>query len=60
MRSFCLLASMELILGPNCSLLNLHSNDMNSLKSLSLKNCYSYKYVIKNKIKTVVNLIKIE
>ena len=38
MRSFCLLASMELILIPNCSLLYLHSNDMNSLKSLFLKN----------------------
>ena len=54
MRSFCLLASMELILIPNCSLLYLHSNDMNSLKSSLLGggggggggsysyNCYSY------------------
>ena len=33
MRSFCLLTSMELILGPNCSLLHLRSNDTNSLKS---------------------------
>ena len=31
MRSFCLLTSMELILTPNCSLLYLQSNDMNSL-----------------------------
>ena len=37
MCSFCLLASMELIFTPNCSLLYLHSNDMNSLKSLLLK-----------------------
>ena len=37
MCSFCLLASMELILIPNNSLLYLHSNDMNSLKSVFLK-----------------------
>ena len=37
MHSFCLLTSMELILIPNCSLLYLHSNDMNSSKSLFLK-----------------------
>ena len=30
MRSFCLLTSMELILSPNCSLMYLHSNDMNN------------------------------
>ena len=35
--SFCLLASIEQILVPNCSLLYLHSNDMNSLKKLFLK-----------------------
>ena len=34
MRSFCLLTSMEAILISNCSLLYLHSIDMNSL------NCY--------------------
>ena len=37
MRNFCLLTSMELILTPNCSLLYLHSNDINSLKSFTLK-----------------------
>ena len=31
MHSFCWLTSMELILIPNCSLLYLHSNDVNSL-----------------------------
>ena len=41
--SFCLLASMELILVANCSSLYLHSNDMNSLKSIFLKMSYSYK-----------------
>ena len=40
----CLLASMELILTPICSLLYLHSNDIKSLKSLALKKSYSYKY----------------
>ena len=33
MSSFCLLTSMGLILISNCSLLHLHSNDMNSWKS---------------------------
>ena len=33
MCSFCLLTSMEQIPIPNCSLLYLHSNDMNNLKS---------------------------
>ena len=37
MHSFCLLASMKRILIPNCSILYLHSNDMNSLKRLFLK-----------------------
>ena len=37
MHIFCLLASMELILTANCSLLYLHSNDKNSLKSLFLE-----------------------
>ena len=32
MHSFCLLPSMEPILVPNCSILYLHSNDMNSEK----------------------------
>ena len=36
--------SMELNRIPNCSLLYLHSNDMNSLKSLFLKKSFSYKY----------------
>ena len=35
MRSFCLLATMKLIL--NCSLLYLHANGINSLKSVFLK-----------------------
>ena len=33
MRSFCLLTSLELVLVANCSLLYLHSNEMNSVKS---------------------------
>ena len=37
MCSFCLLTLMEPILIPNCSILYLHSNDINSLKSLHLK-----------------------
>ena len=37
-RDLCLLAIMELILRTNCSLLYLHSNDMNIYKKLSLKN----------------------
>ena len=36
MHSFCLLASMELILIPNCSLLYLYSNDMNNFKNIFL------------------------
>ena len=36
MHSFCLLASMELILISNCSLLHLYSNDMNSLKVIKI------------------------
>ena len=31
MCSFCLLSSMKLIRVPNCSLLYLHTNDVNSL-----------------------------
>ena len=34
MHSFCLLASMELILSPSCSSLQLHCNGMNSLTLL--------------------------
>ena len=34
MRSFGLLTSIEQILKPNCSISYLHSNDMNSSKSL--------------------------
>ena len=37
MHSFCLLTSMELIIIANCSILYLHSNDTNNLKSLFLK-----------------------
>ena len=37
MASFCLLDSMELIHIPNYILSKLHSNDMNSLKSIILK-----------------------
>ena len=37
MCSFCLLSSMKLIVMPNCSLLCLHSNDVDHLKSLLLK-----------------------
>ena len=35
MRSFCLLTSVELIFIANCSLLHLHSNDINSLRVYS-------------------------
>ena len=45
MRSFCLLASMQLILIPNCSLLYLHSNGVNSLKNVFLKKKYIYIYI---------------
>ena len=45
MCSFRPLTLMELILIPDNSLLYLHSNDMNSVKSLFLKRkSYSYKY----------------
>ena len=46
MCSFCLLTSMELMLKPNCSLLYLHSSDMNSLKIPFMKQkvSNSYKY----------------
>ena len=37
MRSFCLLASMELNLIPDYSLLYLHSNDINSFQSVFLR-----------------------
>ena len=37
MHGLCLLTTMERILKPNCSLLCLHSNDMNSLKCVFLK-----------------------
>ena len=44
MCSFCWLASKELTRIANCSVLYLHSNDMNSLKCLLLKKrSYSYK-----------------
>ena len=38
MRSFCFLTSIELIGIANCSLLDLHSNDLSSLKISVLKN----------------------
>ena len=44
MHISCLLISMELILTPNCSLLYLHSNNMDSFKLCSGKISYSYKY----------------
>ena len=37
MLNVCLLTSTELILTPDCNLLHLHSNDMNSLKIVFLK-----------------------
>ena len=37
MHSFCLLTSVELILVPNCSLLHVHSNNMNSLINVFMK-----------------------
>ncbi len=37
MHSFCFLASTELIHIPNCNILYLHSNYMNSLKRVFLK-----------------------
>ena len=41
----CLLASMELIHTPNCSILYLHSNDTNSLKSSFLRKRRGKKYI---------------
>ena len=38
MRTFCLLTSMEQILIPICSLLQLYSSDMNTLKKNYIKN----------------------
>ena len=57
MHSFCLLASMELILSPNCSLLHLHSEDINSLnwKCFPLKKGISMN-IIKTQIKWVGKL----
>ena len=40
MRSLCLLVSMKPIHMPNCSLLNLHANDKNGLKSSLFKKIY--------------------
>ena len=53
-HSFCLLGSMGLIPIPNCSLLHLHSNDTNNLKSLLLKKSYSYKH---NEKKIIINKV---
>ena len=53
MHSFCLLTLMELILIPNCGLLHLHSNDMNSLNSSFLEKkivAISIIVVIKNQL----------
>ena len=47
MHSFCLLTSMKLILIPNCSSLYLHSNDVNSLKSLLLNKVIAINIIIK-------------
>ena len=57
MCSFCLLTSMELILVSSCSSLYFHSNDMNSLKSLSLerKVLSTNIIVIKTQIKSKLN-----
>ena len=40
MHSFCLLASVALILIANCSLLYLHSIEINSLESIFLEKSY--------------------
>ena len=53
MLNSCLLTSTELILTPDCNLLHLHSNDMNSLKIVFLKKCSNCKY--KNPQKFSVN-----
>ena len=54
----CLLASMEMILMPNCSLLYLHSNDMNSFKNEFLKKVIAINIiVIKTQMKSVSNLV---
>ena len=45
LRSLCLLTLMELILIPNGSLVYLHSNDINSLKSLILEKSYELKKI---------------
>ena len=55
MRSFCLLNSIEQILIPICSLLQLYSNDMNSLKRIFGKNIYK-----KNTNKVDWSLKKVE
>ena len=59
MYSFCLLASMELILIPNCSILYLHSNNRNSSKSLFMKkviaiNILSQKLQIKSECNSLI------
>ena len=51
MRNFCLLTSIELVLIPNCSLLNLHSNDINSLKSSFLKKVIAINIIVIKKPK---------
>ena len=53
MHSFCLLASMELTLIPNWSLLYLHSNDMNSLKAYS----WPKKVIVRNIISRCVIIL---
>ena len=59
MHSFCLLTSMELTLIPDCSLLYLHSNDMNSLKSVFKKKkrviAINIIVIKKTRIKSVCN-----
>ena len=59
MRNFCLLTSRELILVSNCSLLYLHSNDINRLKRfLEEKKVIAMNMiVIKKNTESVYNLI---
>ena len=49
MRNFCVLTVIERIFLPNCSILNLHSNNVNSLKSLFLKKVVANIIVIKTR-----------
>ena len=58
MCSFCLLASMELILIPTCSLLYLHSNDMKVPVGIVGEKVIDINIICFKKIKSVCNQLK--